>query len=229
MRKYPLLCTFFTALICSFMLWFPQIAQAAPAYEPSFKLADQGIAKLDNSQKTVTTKLLEAGSKILQDTTPIQQLQLYLDGFHNYKSEADLPGEQQHQMRVAHYCQEMNENFIQCAVYDGNTAAAHLIGIEHIISDSVFQGLSETEKKYWHPHISEAETGNLIAPGVPQPAHGILMEKASSTHGKTWHVWDTYQDELPLGEAKLMWAIESDKINATTKKLMADRQRSKEF
>ncbi|WP_051470128.1 DUF1264 domain-containing protein [Fischerella sp. PCC 9605] len=166
---------------------------------------------------------------MLQDTTPINQLQTYLDGFHNYKREAHLPGESQHQMRVSHYCQNLNEEFTQCAIYDGNTANSHLIGIEYVVSDRVYQNLSENEKQYWHPHTSEVESGILIAPGIPDPAHQALMDKLRTTHGKTWHVWDTQKYQFPLGEPALMWAIETNQINTETQHQMQEREKSIKF
>ncbi|MBC7541361.1 MAG: DUF1264 domain-containing protein [Candidatus Sericytochromatia bacterium] len=169
------------------------------------------------------------GMQPSQDLTPVAQLQLYVDGYHNYKSQAALPGDQQHQMRVAHYCQQVNADVIQCAVYDGNGKGAHLIGIEYIVSDPVYRKLPATEKDSWHPHDGEVDTAMLIAPGIPDPAHKALMAKIRSTHGKTWHVWDTHKDALPVGSPSLMWAITPEQMNAETKRSMAARQKNVQF
>lgn len=193
------------------------------------KAADQGPATYSEPAKSAETKTLETGARVLQDTTPVKQLEMYLDGYHNYKKQAGLPGEQQHQMRVAHYCQQVSEDFVQCAVYDGNTKGAHLIGIEHIVSDKVYQSLPAKEKAYWHPHDGEVDSGMLLAPGIPGPAHQSLMKKVRTTHGKTWHVWDTHADKLPFGEPQLMWAIAPKQINAETKRSMAERKKNLPF
>jgi len=183
------------------------------------KAADLGPAKYANPAQTQS----------VQDLTPAKQLALYLDGYHNYKDQADLPPERQHQMRVTHYCQQLNGDVIQCVVYDGNTKGAHLIGIEHIISDKLYQGLPAREKAYWHPHDGEVDSGMLLAPGLSAPAHKALMDFARSTHGKTWHVWDTHKDALPYGEPQLMWAIRPDQINAETRKSMEERKKNPTF
>lgn len=193
------------------------------------KAADQGPAKHSEPGKSAGTKTLEAGARLLQDTTPVKQLEMYLDGYHNLKSQAGLPGEQQHQMRVSHYCQQVNEDFVQCAIFDGNTPNAHLIGIEHIVSDKVYKSLPESEKNYWHPHDGEVDSGMLIAPGIPGPAHKRLMDKVRTTHGKTWHVWDTHKDPLPFGEPQLMWAIAPKQINAETRRSMEARKKAIKF
>ena len=203
------------------------IAQVPLALADS--LPQPTLSAADSTPKSLKTKALETGARFLQDTTPVQQLEIYLDGFHNYHSEAKLPGEQQHQMRVAHYCQELSEDLEQCAIYDGNTRTAHLIGVEHIISDALYRALPEAEKRYWHPHDAEVATGNLTAPGIPEPALQALLDKARTTHGKTWHVWDPQQHPLPFGEAKLMWAIAADQVNAATHKQMAEREKSVQF
>lgn len=154
---------------------------------------------------------------------------MYLDGYHNYQRQSKLPANQQHQMRVAHYCQMLNEDFTQCAVYDGNTRSAHLIGIEYIVSDRLFKQLPKSEQKYWHPHDGEVDTGMLLAPGIPAPAQKVLLAKIRSTHGKTWRVWDTMNQPLPFGNPQLMWAIKPSQINAATRKSMAMRRQNPRF
>ena len=51
------------------------------------------------------------------------------------------------QMEVHHYCHQLNEDFAQCALFDGNTQDANLNGIEYIISEKLFSTLPEEEKK----------------------------------------------------------------------------------
>ncbi len=152
-----------------------------------------------------------------------------MDGFHNSKRDASLPAEKQKQMRVTHYCQAANEDLIQCVVYDGNTKAAHLIGVEHIISDKAFQALPAAEKKYWHPHDGEIDSGMLDLPGVPDEQKKEMFKMIRTTHGKTWHVWDPEKDKIPMGTATLMWAIDPKKMNAETKRKMEERKKNVEF
>jgi hypothetical protein len=176
-----------------------------------------------------TSEQAPATSTQAQERIPVNQLQIYVDGYHNAKVQANLPADKQHQMRVAHYCQSLSPDLIQCTVYDGNGKSAHLIGLEHIISDSAFQALPAGEKKYWHPHDGEVDTGMLDMPGAPEAQKQSLLNMLRSTHGKTWHVWNPEKDKIPMGEATLMWAIGPDSMNAETKKSMEQRKADPRF
>ncbi|MGH9774517.1 MAG: DUF1264 domain-containing protein [Candidatus Acidiferrales bacterium] len=196
----------------------------------AFMLASVACSPLaaQTDAKTPTKETQESKS-VGQSRIPVEQLQIYVDGFHNSKRDADLPAEKQMQMRVTHYCQALNEDLIQCVVYDGNTKAAHLIGIEHIISDKVFQTLPDTEKKYWHPHDGEVDSGMLDLPGMSDDQKKGVLQMIRSTHGKTWHVWDTHKDSIPMGTPTLMWAIDPGKMNAQTKSGMDKRKENPTF
>ena len=193
--------------------------------------ARSGSAKKSGPAPAVTAPITAAdqGSAAGQSRIPAEQLQIYVDGFHNTKRDSNLPAEKQMQMRVTHYCQPLNDDLIQCVVYDGNTKAAHLIGVEHIISDKAFQGLPATEKKYWHPHDGEIDSGMLDLPGMPEAQKKGLLAMIRSTHGKTWHVWDAHKDKIPMGTPSLMWAIDPKKMNADTKRGIEERKKDATF
>jgi hypothetical protein len=155
----------------------------------------------------ITTKstALEAGAAMLQAMPPIQQLNLYLDGFHFY---ADDMG---HQIEAHHYCSMLNEEFHQCAIYDGNGSDAKLIGLEYIVSDRLFAQLPPEEKAFWHSHRYEVKSGQLIMPGIPTRVEREAMEKLVTTYGKTWHAWHTDRgDRLPYGIPQLMMGFTAD-------------------
>lgn len=231
MNKYTIFKIVFTwVAIITFCLTGEMAARADINYSSSNNTAANNSEAIANrTNKSLKTKTLEAGATLLQDTTPVKQLTTYLDGFHSYKSEADRPKETQHQMRVSHYCKNLNEDLIQCAIYDGNMKNAHLIGIEYVVSDRVYRTLPDQEKPYWHSHVGEVDGGVVMAPGIPEPAHKALMDKMRTTHGKTWHTWDPQKTELPFGEPSLMWAIEPDQINSGTKNKMEERKKSINF
>ena len=120
-----------------------------------------------------------------------------------------------HQMEAHHFCNQVNEDFAQCALFDGKSKNANLNGIEYIISEKLFNTLPEGEKKYWHPHNYEILSGQLIAPGIPGPAAKELFEGKMNSYGKTWHVWNSHNstghsDHLPLGEPMLAWSFNHD-------------------
>lgn len=151
------------------------------------------------------TEVLEAGADLLQSKAPLRQLDAYLDGFHFYS------GNMQGQMEAHHYCGHLNEEVIQCVIFDGNGGDAKIMGVEYIVSREQFVKLPEEEKRLWHSHVHEVKSGQLIAPGIPEAAEHELMEKLVGTYGKTWHTWHTNEKQgLPLGVPMLMMGFTRD-------------------
>lgn len=151
------------------------------------------------------TQALEAGAAMLQDKAPLDAVNAYLDGFHFYN------GSPSAQMEAHHYCSNVNEDLIQCVIFDGNVREAKLMGVEYIVSEKLFQTLPDGEKGLWHSHVHEVTSGQLIAPGIPQLAEHELMEKLVSTYGKTFHTWHTDQGHaLPLGVPQVMMGFTAD-------------------
>jgi hypothetical protein len=147
------------------------------------------------AEKSGKTQALELGAKILQGKAPLRGFDIYLVGFHPMK---DHP---EQQMTAHHFCHQVNEDFAQCVLFDGNTKDANLNGVEYI--------------KYWHPHNAEILSGQLMAPGIPGMAEQSLMKSKMNSYGKTWHVWSTGHhggvgDKLPLGPAMLAWSFNRD-------------------
>lgn len=162
----------------------------------------------DSSMKTT---LLRKGARWLQDSAPLSNFDVYVVGFHCGKHEPSM------QMEAHHFCQQVNQDFFQCVIFDGNTEEANLIGIEYIISERLFDQLPEDEKDYWHPHNYEVFSGQLVAPGLPAAAEKALMRRLINSYGKTWHTWHTGRHdhegeghELPMGDATLMWSFNRD-------------------
>lgn len=158
-----------------------------------------------------------------QAATGARTLGLVLDGFHVSKAEAGRPAEQQHQARALHDCAQMNADFVQCAVFDGDGEDAHLVGVEYVISGRLHEGLSRDERLLWHAHAGEVDAGLLVAPGVPEPTQGALRGLLRPTYGKAWRLWDSVRDGLPFGEPVLMWPIAPQRINAGTRAVMEAR------
>jgi hypothetical protein len=160
--------------------------------------------------KTAETKTLESGAKLLQGSPPLAGFDIYLVGFHPLKED---PGQQ---MESHHYCHQVNQDFAQCVLFDGNTQDSNLDGVEYIISEKLFNSLPNEEKQFWHPHNGEILSGQLVAPGIPQAAEKALMKGKLNSYGKTWHFWNTGHeghstaDRLPLGEPMLAWSFNRD-------------------
>lgn len=155
--------------------------------------------------ETAKTRVLEAGAALLQTDDPLEPMNVYLVGFHPMKDDPSR------QMEAHHFCTQLNEDFAQCTLFDGNTRDAKLTGIEYIISERLFAQLPEQEKPYWHPHNGEILSGQLVAPRLPVAAEHELMKSKMNSYGKTWHTWDAKHGEpdqaLPLGEPDLAWSF----------------------
>lgn len=157
--------------------------------------------------ESLVTDALEVGAAALQTHAPVAKLDVYLAGFHPMKAQPS------HQMEAHHFCRQVNEDFAQCVLFDGNSADANLNGIEYIISERLFNTLAADERQYWHPHNYEILSGQLVAPGIPAFAQQALMRSKINSYGKTWHVWDTRKNagtQLPLGEPMLAWSFNRD-------------------
>ncbi len=170
------------------------------------------------AEETTKTRLLEAGASAMQDKAPLQSLDAYMNGFHFYS------GNMAGQMEAHHFCGHLNEDVIQCVIYDGNDKNAKIMGVEYIVSAKLFAGLPESEKRLWHSHVHEVRSGQLIAPGIPEIAEREFMEKIAGTYGKTWHTWHTDENlALPLGTPMLMMGFTAD--GQVSEDMVADRDR----
>ncbi|MFN7144511.1 MAG: DUF1264 domain-containing protein [Myxococcota bacterium] len=151
----------------------------------------------------------QAAERPQQELTPIRQIDTWLNGMHVAKDDADHVSEHQH------YCDTVNEDLIQCALYDRTGPRAHLVGVEYVLSEAAFERLPEAEREYWHPHNYEVLSGMLVAPGVPKEQEDALMRRMLNSYGKTWHTWPMAQRgggtaELPTGEPELLWSFNAD-------------------
>lgn len=154
---------------------------------------------------------LEQGASLVQQATPLKDFDVYVVGFHPAK---DDPGVQ---MEAHHYCRVVNDDLIQCVLFDGNARDANLIGVEYIVSERLFETLPEPERDYWHPHNFEILSAQLVAPGLPDAAEKALMKQLLNGYGKTWHTWHTGRRDgepghsLPLGAPMLMWSFNRER------------------
>lgn len=149
------------------------------------------------------THAVEAGVLLLETRAPLRALGVYLDGLH-FRN-----GRMSEQMDVHHYCGALNEDLIQCVLFDGNGADAHMLGVEYVVSAKLFESLPAEEKSMWHSHRYEVKSGQLVAPGMSEAAEHELMETLISTYGKTWHTWAD-DPRLPLGAPALMMGFTAD-------------------
>lgn len=164
----------------------------------------------ETQEKTAKTKALETGARALQTNAPAAALDIYLVGVHPMKEEPNK------QMEAHHFCRQVNQDFAQCALFDGKAKQANLNGIEYIISEKLYNQLPEKEKRLWHPHNYEILSGMLVAPGLPSAAEKEMLKGKMNSYGKTWHVWNTGHfgmndaQKMPMGEPHLAWSLNHD-------------------
>lgn len=139
-----------------------------------------------------------------QAMAPVDALHLHFCGIHIAKNNP------QFQLVTQHYCAGRSPDMHQCLLYDSEEPNAKLLGVEYIISNELYQGLPEGEKKYWHPHTYEVLAGGLIAPAMPAAEEAAFMKALLTTWGKTWHTWPDPTTDVPIGEPLLMWALTGD-------------------
>jgi hypothetical protein len=166
-------------------------------------------ATVPGATETAGTSTLETGANLLQSKAPVEKIAMYLDGFHVAKDDPRM------QMEAHHYCNQVNEDFAQCVLFDGNTANARMMGIEYIVSEATYTRLPAAEKAYWHPHNFEILSGQLRMPGLPDVAEKEALKGKMNSYGKTWHTWmtgmhDAKNDALPLGPPRLQWSFNRD-------------------
>jgi hypothetical protein len=161
------------------------------------------------ADRTAKTAALESGASLMQAKAPVEKIAMYLNGFHVSKDDPEM------QMEAHHYCNQANEDFAQCVLFDGNTGDARLMGIEYIISEKLYNTLPTEEKAYWHPHNYEVLSGTLRMPGLPDAAEKEALKTKVNSYGKTWHTWKTgvhgqQADALPFGPPHLQWSFNRD-------------------
>jgi hypothetical protein len=184
--------------------------------------APQGADTAPGADRTAKTAALETGANVLQAKAPVENIAMYLNGFHVSKDDPAM------QMEAHHYCNQANEDFAQCVLFDGNTAEARMSGIEYIISEKLYNTLPAAEKAYWHPHNYEILSGQLRMPGLPDVAEKEALRTKINSYGKTWHTWmtgmpDHQPDPLPYGPSRLQWSFNHD--GEAMPAMVADRDR----
>jgi hypothetical protein len=169
----------------------------------------QGGETAPGADRAPKTAALESGASLVQAKAPVEQIAMYLNGFHVSKADPKM------QMEAHHYCNQSNEDFAQCVLFDGNTAEARMMGIEYIISEKLYTTLPAEEKAYWHPHNYEVLSGQLRMPRLPDAAEKEALKGKINSYGKTWHTWMTGMhnqkaDPLPFGPPHLQWSFNRD-------------------
>src|SRR3569833_3286347 len=69
--------------------------------------------------ESAKSRALESAASLIQSKGPVSKISLYLDGFHASKDDPRM------QMETHHYSKQVNEDFAQCVLFDGNNTKTH--------------------------------------------------------------------------------------------------------
>ncbi|PWA98248.1 hypothetical protein CTI12_AA020860 [Artemisia annua] len=127
---------------------------------------------------TMGHQVMDKSAQMMQTFKPIKQMSQHVCTFAMYGHDMSR------QIEAHHYITRINQDFLQSAVFDSDEPSAHLIGVEYIVSDKIFDTLPPEEQKLWHSHDHEVTSGLWISPGVPE-----MIQRS---------------DRLPLGAPALM-------------------------
>ncbi|PIA25949.1 hypothetical protein AQUCO_10200012v1 [Aquilegia coerulea] len=169
---------------------------------------------------TIQQHILDKGAQMVQSLKPIKQMQQHVCTFALYSHDMTR------QIETHHYVHRLNQDFLQCAVYDSDAADAHLIGVEYIVSDHIFEDLPPEEQKLWHSHAYEIKSGLWINPGVPEMIQKPELQNLTKTYGKFWCTWQVDRgDPLPFGAPALMMSPQGVNLGMVKPELITKRDK----
>lgn len=189
--------------------------------------ADQLTHDALGAPLSTKSKVLETGASLAQNFGPVKQICAHLNAFHVYAADPSRCVE------ANHYCSHLNEDVRQCLIYDSPNPNARIIGVEYMISATLYKTLDADERQLWHSHVFEVKSGMLIMPGpdglptgVWEEAETREMEDVVGLYGKTYHFWQVDRgDKLPLGQPQLMMSLTEEGQYPGFKDMVGDRDR----
>ncbi|KAF7030598.1 hypothetical protein CFC21_042111 [Triticum aestivum] len=171
-----------------------------------------GTAPPPGRPTTVSSQVIDMGAQVLQPLKPVRQMKQHACSFALYAHDIHR------QLEAHHFVSRLNQDVLQCAVYDSDKPSARLIGVEYIVSDKIFEDLPPEEQKLWHSHAYEVKAGLWTDVGVPEMLQTSEMARMAKTYGKFWCTWQVDRgDRLPLGAPALMMspqAVEPGRVRA---------------
>ncbi|KAG9448148.1 hypothetical protein H6P81_014276 [Aristolochia fimbriata] len=160
---------------------------------------ESGEGPIAGESRTMESHILDMGAKMMQSMKPLKEITQHVCTFAIYGHDMNR------QIETHHYVSRLNQDVLQCAVYDSDESNARLIGVEYVVSDKVFETLPSEEQKLWHSHAYEIKSGYWINPSVPEMLQKPELHNLAKTYGKFWCTWQADRgDRLPLGPPSLM-------------------------
>ncbi|KAI3892175.1 hypothetical protein MKX03_036780 [Papaver bracteatum] len=168
---------------------------------------------------TVGSQMIDKSAQMLQSLKPIKQVNQHVCTFAMYSHDMTR------QIQTHHYATRLNQDFLQCAVYDSNSTTARLIGVEYIVSDRIFESLPAEEQKLWHSHAYEIKAGLWMNPRVPEMIQKSELQDLGKSYGKFWCTWQVDRgDVLLLGAPSLMMSPQEVNLGMVKPELLKRRE-----
>ncbi|KAF8927319.1 hypothetical protein BGZ52_004612 [Haplosporangium bisporale] len=168
---------------------------------------------------------ISSGKATMAITTGLQSFQPLKDICQSFCGLHLYPNDPKRQVIAYHYCHNLDEDRYQCLMYSSDTPEAKLMGVEYIISEKLFNTLDANEKKYWHSHKYEIESGilvqvsmTLVPEMVSRNEEHTQLKTLVNTYGKIWQLWPVNDQgeckHVPTGPAQLLMAFtEGGQVN----------------
>lgn len=91
-----------------------------------------------------------------------------------------------------HYCKPINDDIIQCILFDSTDPNARLAEVEYMVSKELVSKVIPkwSHSKNWHDHKQEIETGRVVILNPTDPKEQKdLVDYVSKTDGIIFHLW----------------------------------------
>ncbi|KAK9153161.1 hypothetical protein Sjap_000641 [Stephania japonica] len=163
-------------------------------------------------------RMMDKGAQMLQSLKPVRETQQHVCTFALYSHDFTR------QIETHHYLTRLNQDFLQCPVFDSDSPTARLIGIEYIVSERIFEALPPDEQMLWHSHAFEIKSGLWTNPRVPGMIQKVELKNLVTSYGKFWCTWQVDRgDPLPLGAPCLMMSPRSENFAMMKTELIKTR------
>ncbi|GBG93371.1 hypothetical protein CBR_g67200, partial [Chara braunii] len=108
-----------------------------------------GVARVPGEEKGIGTRLRDQAASMAERFDPVNMIKEHGCSWAHYCHDI------RRVIETHHFIAKLNEDFMQCLVYDSDKKDAKLIGIEYVVSEKLFSNLPDEEKKLWHSHYYE--------------------------------------------------------------------------
>ena len=119
--------------------------------------------------------------------SPQKGFDIHLDAQHSVKDAKPI---------VHHWCKRINAEIVECLMFDSDKANANLVGVETMIPNSVWEVLSEEQKKEWHDHAEKVKPEQFVDMTLEEAAK--IAEDLKQTHGRVTYFWNFPKDQYPI-------------------------------